>query len=158
MGVKEIIKSQYWASLEMLREAVRCCPDSLWDNQEDQNRFWQVAFHALFYTHLYLQPNEQAFVPWNKNKTGTHRLEKDGDPYRKEEILEYFEVCREQVEAQVPALDLEAPSGFEWIPFNKLELQFYNIRHIQHHTGELCERLGASGNVEVPWIGAKSES
>jgi hypothetical protein len=76
----------------------------------------------------------------------------------KEEILEYFEVCREQVEAQVPALDLEAPSGFEWIPFNKLELQFYTIRHIPHHTGELCERLGASGNVEVPWIGAKSES
>ena len=52
---------------------------------------------------------------------------------------------------------LDAPSGFEWLPFNKPELQFYNIRHIQHHTGELCERLGVMGEIEVPWIGTKSE-
>jgi len=27
-------------------------------------------------------------------------------------------------------------SGFDWLPFDKLELQFYNIRHIMQHTGE----------------------
>jgi hypothetical protein len=32
-------------------------------------------------------------------------------------------------------------------------LQFYNIRHVQQHTGELCERLGAKGEVEVDWVG-----
>jgi hypothetical protein len=157
MTIKEIINSQYWASLEMLQEGVMRCPDSLWNNQDDKNRFWQVVYHALFYTHLYLQPNEQAFVPWAKGKIGSHRLENANEPYRKEEILEYFEICREQVEVQVPALDLEAPSGFDWLPFNKLELQCYNIRHIQHHTGELCERLGVMGEIEVPWIGTREE-
>jgi hypothetical protein len=157
MNIKEGIKSQYLASLGMLREAVVRCPDRLWDNQEDKNRFWQVVYHALFYTHLYLQPSEQTFVPWVKNKTGSHRLEKEDEPYRKEEILEYFDVCQEQVKKQVPLLELDAPSGFEWLPFNKLELQFYNIRHIQHHTGELCERLGARGEIEVPWIGTEVE-
>lgn len=158
MTVKEIIKSQYWASLEMLRGAVTRCPDSLWDNQADINRFWQVAYHALYYTHLYLQPNEQAFVPWAKNKVGSHRLEKEAEPYRKEEILEYLEICREQVETQVSALDLEAPSGFEWLPFNKLELQLYTIRHIQQHTGELSERLSATGGIEVQWVDTKPKS
>jgi hypothetical protein len=50
----------------------------------------------------------------------------------------------------------EAPSRFAWIPLNKLELQFYNIRHIQHHTGELFERLGARANVDnLRWIRSK---
>ena len=158
MGIKEIIKSQYQASLEMLREAVIQCPDGLWANQVYKNQFWQVIYHALYYTHLYLQPSEKAFVPWAKNRTGTHRLEKEGEPYTKGEILEYFDVCREQVEKQVPLLELDAPSGFEWLPFNKLELQLYNIRHIQHHAGELSERLGATGDIEVQWVGTKPET
>ena len=54
-------------------------------------------------------------------------------------------------------MDLEAQSGFYWLPFGKLELQFYNIRHTQQHTGELCERLGATGDIEVAWIGTKSD-
>ncbi len=36
---------------------------------------------------------------------------------------------------------LDADSGFYWLPFNKFELQLYNIRHIQHHTGQLTDRL-----------------
>jgi hypothetical protein len=80
-----------------------------------------------------------------------------GEPYSREEILEYHELCREQVEEQVASMDLEAQSGFYWLPCGKLELQFYNIRHIQQHTGELCERLGAAGDVEVEWVGTKSE-
>jgi len=43
--------------------------------------------------------------------------------------------------------------GFHWRSFGKLELQFYNIRQIMQHTGELCERLGAHGEVEVGWLG-----
>lgn len=50
---------------------------------------------------------------------------------------------------------LHAESGFYWLPFDKLELQFYNIRHIQQHTGEHCERLGAYGEIEVGWVGMK---
>jgi hypothetical protein len=55
----------------------------------------------------------------------------------------------------VPQLNLEAASGFDWLPFGKLELQFYTIRHIQQHTGELMERLGSRAGVEVNWVGVK---
>ena len=40
MQEKEIIKSQYYASLEMLRQAILKCPDSLWHSPEYQNQFW----------------------------------------------------------------------------------------------------------------------
>jgi hypothetical protein len=54
-------------------------------------------------------------------------------------------------------LDPEAESGFYWLPMNKLELQIYNIRHLQQHTGELMERLGSRAGVEVDWVGMKRD-
>jgi hypothetical protein len=152
MEIKDIIQSQFLASLEMLSGAVQQCPDDLWDDHKYKNPFWHVAYHALFYTHLYLQPKEADFIPWTGHREASHRLEKASQPYTKVEILEYFEHVREQVREQTPNLQLDAPSGFYWLPLNKLELQFYNIRHIQQHCGELCERLGVAENIEVDWV------
>lgn len=157
MDIKASIKSQYRASLAMLEQAVADCPEALWDDRAYSNPFWRLAFHALFYTHLYLQPSEADFVPWEKQRSEMRLLQdppEEGDkPNSKSEILEFSAFSREQVERQVSELDLDAESGFYWLPFDKLELQFYNIRHLMQHTGELCERLGATGAVEVDWVG-----
>jgi hypothetical protein len=147
----ENIQSQYQASLEMLRQAVVKCPDVLWNDPKYKNAFWRVAYHALFYIHLYLSPGEQAFGAWARHRPGYNDMEPGGEPYSKAELLEYLEICRGQVEQQVAALALEAPSGFEWLRFNRLETHLYNLRHLQHHVGELCERLGAAGEIEVDW-------
>jgi hypothetical protein len=163
MATKEIIKSQYLAALEMLAQAISHCPQDLWADPEDKNQFWNIAYHALFFTHLYLQKAEEDFQPWEKHIEGLHHFdpqiesapdgEENGLPFSKEELLTYLDFCRQVVRDMVPATDLEGDSGFSWIPFNKLQLQFYNIRHIQHHTGELYERLGSRADVEVRWVG-----
>jgi hypothetical protein len=163
MKVKETIKSQYNAALEMLKQAVEACPESLWSDPQYESPFWHVAYHALFFAHLYLQPHEKDFVPWEKHQKRFVSLASDidegerGEWYGKEDVLAYLALCRQQVEEQVAALDLEAESGFHWLPFDKLELQFYNIRHIQQHTGELYERLGAAGGPELHWVGMKRD-
>ena len=163
MTTKEIIKSQFLAALEMLAQAVTQCPEELWADPEDRNQFWNIAYHALFYTHLYLQPTEEDFRPWEKHVEGLHFFDPqtmsstDGDekglPYSKEDLLTYLDFCRQVVRDRVPDTDLEAESGFDWISFDKLQLQFYNIRHIQHHVGELYERLGTRAGIEVRWVG-----
>ena len=162
MRIKEMIKSQYQASLEMLRSAIVKCPDPVWQSSEYKNQFWHIAYHVIFYTHFYLHLSEDDFVPWERHRGEYVSLEglqqgvESKDPYTKEEILAYLALCLEQVENQVDALDLDAESGFHWLPFDKLELQIYNIRHVQQHIGELCERLGARGDAEVYWVGMKS--
>ena len=80
-----------------------------------------------------------------------HDLPKIGEPYSKEDVLAYLAFVRTQVRERVPALDLEGPSGFDWLPFGKLELQLYTIRHLQQHNGELYERLGRAG-IDLAWI------
>jgi len=81
----------------------------------------------------------------------------DSDPYSKADLLAYLDLCYGQADLQTASLNIEVESDFCWLPFDKLELQFYNIHHIQHHTGELCERLGAHGEIEVGWVGMKPQ-
>jgi hypothetical protein len=157
MIIKEVIQSQYLASLEMLKNAIIRCPESIWTDPEPKNKFWHIAFHSLFYTHLYLQPVEKDFTPYKS--MGHLPWEPDDqqrirEPYTRDEVLAYLEFCQEEVKQTLPRVDLDSDeSGFYWLPFNKLELQFYNIRHLQLHTGELCERLGTTAGVDVDWVG-----
>ncbi len=163
MDVKTVITSQYLASLEMMKEVVTKCPDEVWRNRKPTNQFWHVVYHALFYTHLYLQPQEADFTPWSKHRRNLNAFEpppwapeeevEPGEPFSQTEILDYLALCQQEVHAQLSNLDLEAASGFDWIPLNKLELQFYNIRHLQHHVGELSQRLWAEAGIESGWVG-----
>jgi hypothetical protein len=75
MSVNSIIQSQYQAALDMLKEAVSLCPEELWDDTAYKNRFWNIAYHALFYTHLYLQPNLEAFSPWEKHRPDSEQMQ-----------------------------------------------------------------------------------
>src|SRR5699024_2816331 len=52
-SLRAALKSQYHASLAMLREAVELCPAEEWTSDAHTNAFWQVAYHALYFTHLY---------------------------------------------------------------------------------------------------------
>ena len=169
MNHSEAIRAQYHAALEMLWQAVSRCPPSLWDNPDDRNRFWHVAYHALFYTHLYLQNSLQEFRPWADHREQYERLgplpspphdqPRIGEAYSQEQVLAYLDLCWQQVQAQLAVLNLQAEaSGFPWLPFGKLELQLYNIRHLQLHTGELMERLGAREHIDVDWIATKPEA
>jgi hypothetical protein len=167
MDIRHIIKSQYRASLAMLEDAIEHCSHTLWYDQGYTNRFWHIAYHALFYTHLYLQASGQEFVPWSKSRKEyeflgplpwpPHREPDIREPYSKQDILGYLGFCRNEVEERVPCLNLEAASGFDWLPINKLELQFYNLRHLQLHVGQLVDRLRNVQGIGIGWVGAKPE-
>jgi hypothetical protein len=149
----------------MLQRAVERFPDDLWVDSQAKDQFWQIAYHALFYTHLYLQDSEATFRPWPKHRKDYHylgpigwdnnRLPEIGEPYARADVLEYLVFCRDEVITRLGQVDFAAPSGFEWLPFDKLELQVYTIRHLQQHTGELGARLSSRG-IEIDWVGVSS--
>jgi hypothetical protein len=77
-----------------------------------------------------------------------------GEPYHPDEVLAYLAHCQREVDERLAALDLAAPaSGFDWLPFGKLELQIYSIRHVQQHAGELMARLADGAGIELDWVG-----
>ena len=152
--LRTVLKSQYHASLAMLREAVERCPPEEWVSTGHKNAFWQVSYHALFFAHLYLQRDEAAFRLWEQ-----HRGEGDGisgEPYTQAQVLEYWEFCDRMVDDAVDALDLDCTeSGFSWYRMSKLEHQFVNIRHIQHHAAQLIDRVRSAADVGIRWVAAR---
>jgi hypothetical protein len=152
------IARQYQASLKMLREAIELCPEALWVGAEHTNPFWRIAYHTLFYAHFYVQDNMEGFQSWPKHREDVRALsprsaeEAAPEPYSKAEVLEYHDFCCGEVAAKVMQTNLQAESGFYWLKFNKLELQIYNLRHIQHHTGQLTDRLRQTAGIGVRWV------
>jgi hypothetical protein len=98
----------------MLRQTITQCPESIWNAASDKNRSWQVAYHALFFTHLYLGESEEAFIPWDKHRDGYEEFpaSENGEPYDKDTILAYLAFCEQQVKARVQQLDMEAVAAF----------------------------------------------
>jgi hypothetical protein len=158
MTMQAVLKSQYHASVSMLRNAIDACPADLWTDASYVNQFWHVAYHTLFYTDLYLQPSESAFVPWEHHRPECSFF-KSGSivPYSVDEIRAYCERCDEKIDSAVDRLDLAAAeSGFSWYRMSKLEHQFVNLRHLQHHTGQLAERIRQSTGRGIEWVGGSA--
>jgi len=168
-ALRSALKSQYHAALAMLREAIDRCPDNLWSKSGHRNECWQVAYHALFITHLYSQPNEAAFRPWKEHQANVQypdgipgppqpgsKLPLVAKPYTKAQVLAYWSFCDRMIDAAVDAIDLHsAESGFDWYPIPKIEHQIVNIRHIQHHTAQLADRVRTAAGVGIDWVGAR---
>jgi hypothetical protein len=130
------------------------------------NAFWQIAYHTLFFTHMYLQQDEKAFRAWEHHQGAVQNP--DGipgppdpssslplipKPYTKAQVLEYWHFCDQMIDDAVDKLDLEnSQSGFPWYRMSKLEHQLVSLRHLQHHAGQLADRLRSAANVGIKWV------
>src|ERR1041384_7329748 len=55
--LRSVLKSQYHASLAMLREAIERCPPEEWLSTDHKNAFWQLSYHTLFFAHTRPAPS-----------------------------------------------------------------------------------------------------
>lgn len=157
MDIRRALKSQYGAGLVMLRQAVAKCPDDVWLAGKHPRNTWRIAYHTIYFTHLYLHQDQASFVPWERHREKVPLLwgrPKIEEPYSREETLAYLDLVAERLDEMVDRLNLDSPeSGFAYYPnMHKLDHQLVNLRHLQGHVGQLSDRLLAAG-VEVDWLG-----
>ena len=150
MKIKPILQSQYLASLAMLKQAVVKCSPRAWNDPKDKNKFWFLAYHTLYYAHRYLKAQAKDYPRWEQR-----HYAQPGVPFSKEEILERFGLVEQDVIEQIDIMNLDQTSGSLGLS-NKLELQLYNLRHIQQHTGELYEKLSAYEKIKLGWVDQRS--
>ncbi len=141
----------------MLRQDIERCPDDLWVSGTHPRNFWRIAYHAIYYTHLYLASGVASFQEWEKHRNSVRYLWGEPEvesPYTQAEVLEYVDSIGAVLDTLVDQLDLEATeTGFDWYPnMSKLEHQLVNLRHLQGHVGQLSELLMAQG-IYTDWIG-----
>lgn len=175
--IREALKEQFGAGLAMLRACIVACPDDLWtaefpcppdDDRTLTRTFERIAFHAVYFTHLYLGQDEASFEtpvglavykreanaglwspPWSAEP---FELPNTVPAHAKSEILEYVDYVMSLLRT-LDTVDLAAPSsGFHWYPrHSKLAHELLNLRHLQGHVGQLTELLMARG-IDVDWV------
>ncbi|GAA3959784.1 hypothetical protein [Mucilaginibacter dorajii] len=159
--MKNEIVTEYKGSLNMLVDTVHKCPDDLWESNAYENAYWRIVYHTLFYTAFYLSAGPAEFIPWDQHRANYHVLGSiahDGqlivikNSYSKADLLNYASVILQSLEDAINEGDLTDTTGFDWIAFNRFGLHLYNIRHVQHHTGQLTERLHQVGIRGINWV------
>lgn len=157
---KTTTSGQFQAALAMLRNCIAACPAEHWNMPIAKYPFWMVAYHTLCFADVYLAPDDASWQP-QTGPTGLHprgRAELDDEypsrSFSQAELLGYADQClvmlRNALAAET-AETLAGPTGFPRRRFSRAELYLYNMRHIQHHAGQLSAALRRVG-VETPWV------
>jgi hypothetical protein len=155
--LKTLIWEQFGASIDMLENAMRTCPDALWGDRSERPEFWYVAFHTLFFLDLYLSDSDAGFTP-PPPFTLDEMDERGILPFRvytKEELLRYLAHGREKCRTTIAAMTEEKAHrrcGFDWLDISVAGMLLYNMRHIQHHAGQLNLILRQQVDSAPRWV------
>jgi len=151
---KEGIWKQFGGSIEMLENAIKFCPAENWDTK---NKFWYNAFHCLFFMDYYLTLDHENFMP-PKPFTLTEFEPIETMPervYTKEELLVYLNFIKNKCHELIKGLTTETLSQ-RWVnPYRNysiMELLIYNLKHVQHHVGQLNLILRHEVNSVPKWV------
>jgi hypothetical protein len=140
--LKMMIWQQFGAAIDMLENAMLACPDDLWGDRSRRPEFWYVVFHTLFFLDLYLSDSDIGFTPpapFTLDEMDERGLLPER-VYTKEELRSFLEHGRAKCRATITAMTEEKANrrcGFEWLDLSYAEILLYNMRHVQHHTGQL---------------------
>lgn len=161
--VRTILTGQFEAALCMLDQCLRACPVEQWEGKVANGTFRWVAYHTLFWVDVYLSPgDEQDFVLRDfHHRGGDEREDRVCPGLEKDEALAYLSICRQKMLetlAAETAESIQGPSGFSYRRITRGELHIYNLRHVQHHTGQLSAYLRrvdpSIGHGALPWVGS----
>jgi hypothetical protein len=159
---KPTLWSQFGASIDMIEESITACTDGLWARPERKPQFWYTVFHALFWLDRYLSRTAEGFTPpapftlmeLDPGGTLPERV------YTKAELQSYAAHCREKCISTLEVLTDEVAlerCAFKRLNMTVLELHIYNLRHAQHHAGQLTLMVREDLDLGVPWV-TKSKS
>lgn len=152
--VKDSLWSQLGASIDMLENVIQLCPDELWNSEK---AFSIQAYHTLFFLDYYSTLKPVGFAP---RKPFTHSEFEDEKPiviFSKIDILNYLNFNRLKCYKLIMNLTPELLEG-RWINESKtmnysvLEILIYNMRHVQHHVGQLNMMLRQNVNEAPRWV------
>ncbi|WP_321471812.1 DinB family protein [uncultured Paludibaculum sp.] len=162
---KPSLLRQFAAAIAMIEKAIRDCPDEIWADSarppewhdRDIVGFWYVAYHTIFFLDLYSSESATGFQP--PPPFTADEMSPEGllphQPYTKDELLDYLGATRRKLADRVGQLTEQSvllPCGFSWLKMNVAELQLYNLRHVQHHAGQLYLVLRQQAGAAPRWV------
>lgn len=154
---KETVWRQFGAAIDMLENAMKACPGELWSDRSREPEFWYLVYHTLFWLDFYLSDSAEGFAPpapFTLDEMDPAGLLPDR-VYTKEELQAYLEHGRRKCRAAIAAMTEEKARrrfGFGRVDLSIGELLLYNLRHVQHHAGQLSLILRQTIDSAPRWV------
>jgi hypothetical protein len=156
-NLKDMIWSQFGASVDMLENAIDACPDELWGGHSQQVEFWYLVYHTLFWLDFYLTESPEDFNP--PTSFTLSELDPEGvlpdRVYTKTEMLNYLSHGRKKCKLTIENMSEEKAKKhyvFGTIYMNFGELLLYNMRHVQHGAAKLNLILRQKTDSSPKWV------
>jgi hypothetical protein len=158
------ISQQFSATIDMLENVLRACPDQLWHvhlwddpHLPQSSEFWYIIYHTLFWLDLYLSGAVEGFMP--PAPFTLDELDPAGlipeRPYTREELQTYLEHTRIKCQLTIEALSDEKARQqciFPWGEITFAGLLLDNMRHVQEHVAQLNMILGQKMSWAPKWV------
>lgn len=156
----KIMWKQFGASIDMLENAISCCPAEIWNGEF---KFWYTTYHTIFFLDYYCSSNPVNFAP--PRPFGFSEFDPAGilpeREYSKKELLEYLEFARKKYFDLLAGLtDEKANKHFikQFSDYTMMEMLIYNLRHVQHHVGQLNLVLRQQTDNAPGWVSQTRKS
>ena len=160
--IRDAITRQFDAAFAMMKAAMEQCPADVWADDSKGPAGWKLAYHTLFFTDVYLGESfdEYEQPAWADDWAFLFEGKISREPYEVElpdvvyDVAQLTAFCEEvnanarRVIAEKP-LDDQAPSPH--VEGTRLDMHVYNLRHLQHHVGQLTLLTRRGGGGVVGW-------
>jgi len=173
-ALKESLWKQFGASIDMLGNAILLWPDAQWDTDR---KFFYMSWHCLLFLDYYLSIPPKNFsspLPFTIPESGEIPEDAVDDLlpnriYSKKELLDYLQSSRAKCRQLIESLT-EEKMNQRWIDepdqvaaqsvmqLSVFEILLYNMRHVQHHAGQLNVLLRQQINDAPGWVAQAGES
>ncbi len=160
------------AAISMLYQCVQKCPNELWTAHP---RYFYLVYHTTIFLDYYLTVPVRDFAPSLPYSLGDpddlpENAVDDVLPvrqYSQSEVTGYLDTIRNKAEALLTGatpkqwserwiaqeeLDLHLGCPSLVADYTLLEICLYNLRHVQHHVGQLNLILRQESKERVDWI------
>lgn len=163
--IQEGLWRQFGASIDMLQNAISFCPESYFTTNK---RFYYLAYHCVLFLDYYLSIPPKDFspiLPFTIKDKEQRPLESIGDIvpdkiYSKEELIDYINKSRLKCQNLIESLTDNEKLNIRFTEGNQegdmdypiLEILLYNLRHTQHHIGQLNLIMRQDLHKHMEWV------
>jgi len=166
--LRKVLWNQFGASIDMLSNIIAMWPDQYWNLT---NKVYYLSYHTFLFLDYYLTippTNFTVQLPFTMIPPGKipgYAIDDllPGRLYTKNEMLDCLESCRQKCKSVIFSLTeenlekrwIDQPddmAGSVTLKYSVLEILLYNLKHVQHHAGQLNLLLRQETGEAANWV------
>jgi len=165
--LRKVLWNQFGASIDMLKNIIEMWPHQYWNSN---SKVYYLSYHTLLFLDYYL-----TIPPTSYKAPMSFTISPDTIPgyavddllpdklYPKNEMLDCLRSCRQKCKAVIFSLTEETlehrwidqpddVAGGVTLKYSVLEILLYNLKHVQHHVGQLNLLLRQETGEAANWV------